>query len=277
MGCFSPDAPDARNYAAETESTLSAQINMMPYMLEAQQKYGPQQTQIGLQNVEQYLSGTDGQRGLLSMYQQDIAPTLSDVEAQTRATQRGADIRDVAQLGPQAYEAMRGFNPQQTGLMDVINANAQQQMALGGQMTPEQRMAIENQALGRASSQGWGYNPGDLAEAARQATGYSDQLQQARQQYGSQVAALNQGVYGDPFAQVLGRPGQTFSAMQGVGQQGILNATQNPFNPESSYAGNIYNANQGYEAMFADPSTLSKIGKVTNAATFGLLGEGGSY
>lgn len=220
---------------------------------------------------------TEGQRGLLDLYQKDIQPALSDIEAQTNARQRAADIADVTALGPAAYEAARGFNPQQTALMDALNARAQQELALGGQMTPDQRRAIENQVLGQRSAAGWGYNPGDLAQAGMRATGVSDTLKANRQGFASQTAGLNQSVYGDPFLQVLGRSGQAFGAMGGIMNQAAGNATGDLFNPESSYAGNLANSNLAYGAMTADPSFADQLGTFQNVSTMGLLGKGGSY
>jgi len=53
-----------------------------------------------------------------------------------------------------------------------------------------------------------------------------------------------QGVYGDVFQQVLGRPSQAFAGSQGfLGQAQGFNPGQ-LFNPESQYAANIASGNQ---------------------------------
>jgi hypothetical protein len=69
-------------------------------------------------------------------------------------------------------------------------------------------------------------------------------LQQQRQQQSMGALQAGQGVYGDVFQQVLGRPSQAFA-----GSQSFLGQAQgfNPgalFNPESQYAANIMSGNQ---------------------------------
>lgn len=211
-------------------------------------------------------TGTTGQRGFLDIYTKDILPALSEAEATAASSQRAADIGDVAALGPAMYQALRGYNPQQTQLMDTLNASAQQQAELGGRMTPEQQQAIQNSVMGQRSGMGWGYNPGDLASAAMQATGYSDELQQQRTAQAAQIASLMQAIYGDPFLAILGRPSTTAAMGQGIAQQGTQNQTGNVFNPESSYAGNIWNTGYNTSAMFKamQPSTLQNVGAVSD-------------
>jgi hypothetical protein len=277
MGCFSADAPDNRDYGEETRNTLQAQIDLYPDMLDAEEKFGPKNTELNLRNLQQYLGGSGDSRGLLDLYMNDISPALSKVEADVNTSTRTSDIQNVADLGPQALEAMRGSNPQQTALMDSLNERASEELALGGMMSPEQRGAIENSALAKRGAEGWGYNPGDMANAAMQATGYSDNLKSQRQQFGNTMVQQNQAIYGDPFQQILGRQGQSFGATPGVAGQAMGSQTGNLFNPESAYAGNMQAANKAYEAQFADPSLIDKIGMVQNSATMGLLGPGGSY
>jgi hypothetical protein len=68
-------------------------------------------------------------------------------------------------------------------------------------------------------------------------------LQQQRQQQALQGIAAQQGVYGDVFQQVLGRPSQAFGMTQGAfGQAQGLSPGQ-LFNPESQYAADIYGGN----------------------------------
>jgi hypothetical protein len=69
-------------------------------------------------------------------------------------------------------------------------------------------------------------------------------MQQHRSQQAMGALGASQGVYGDVFQQVLGRPSQAFGASQGfVGQAGGFNPGQ-LFNPESQYAANLIGSNQ---------------------------------
>jgi hypothetical protein len=90
-------------------------------------------------------------------------------------------------------------------------------------------------------------------------------LQQQRQQQAMGALQAGQGVYGDVFQQVLGRPSQAFAGSQGfVGQASGFNPGQ-LFNPESAYAGNIYAGNQ--QSMGAARAAGA-------SATSGLIGGG---
>ena len=78
-------------------------------------------------------------------------------------------------------------------------------------------------------------------------------------------AQAGQGVYGDVFQQVLGRPSQAFAGSQGfLGQAQGFNPGQ-LFNPESAYAQNLFAGNQQTQ-MAANAAGAS--------ATSGLIGAG---
>ena len=69
-------------------------------------------------------------------------------------------------------------------------------------------------------------------------------MQQQRSQQAMGALGASQGVYGDVFQQVLGRPSQAFGAGQGfIGQAQGFNPGQ-LFKPESQYAANLIGGNQ---------------------------------
>lgn len=253
------DAPPVPSYDTQMSEALRAQIGLMPELVQAEQQYGPQFTDLALQNQQRYLLGTQQQPGMLGIYSQAM-PEMLALQSQARA----GDIADVNTLGPQALQASRGFNPQQTALMDALNQQALQQVQLGGQMSPDQQRMIRNSVLGQASNQGWGYNPGDLAEAARQASGYSDQLQQQRMLQGGAMAGINQSIWGDPYTQILGRTGQSLGTLGAFGQQSA-GATSNLgpslFQPESQMQFDIWNT--GYTGKLG-----AEIASAQNKAQF---------
>ena len=260
MGCFSPDAPAQRDYATETATTLANQIALAPAQYWAESTYQPLYTQLGLQNAQTAMFGNANQQGLLDLYAA-AQPRLNAMSAQANTAQRTADVADVTKLAPQAIAAMRGATPPQTALMDLLNQQATQGLQAGSQILPGDAYRISQGVRSDWANRGLGASaPAQLSEAMG-LYGAGESARQGRQQFGSQVAGINQAVYGDPYLQILGRPSQSFSAAQGYGQQaqGLVNGSgASLFNPESSYAGNIYNSNQQYSALFAQPSTLSK-------------------
>jgi hypothetical protein len=268
MACWGPNAPDSRNYAQEMANTVGAQTKQMPRILAAEQKYQPQFTDLQLGTMNQFLNGRNGNPGFLDMYA-GMIPQLQGAQNEANTLQRGADVADIQKYGADASAAILGANPYNKSLLDQLNAQANQGLALGSQVDPETMQMIKNQIMGQRSSMGWGLNPGDMAQVAM-STGQAGQaLRQQRQQFGLNTLAANQSVLGDPFMQILGRSsgttglaGSLFGAAQGSGQ----NIGPTLFNPESAYAGNLAAWNQAYDWQYkqATPSTMGKIGMVSD-------------
>lgn len=83
-------------------------------------------------------------------------------------------------------------------------------------------------------------NLGQLAQLQNQTTG-------ADRSYAAQLVGLRQATASDPFAAILGRPSVAFNQSGSLANLGSnISAGAGPaiFNPESSYANNIYGGNQ---------------------------------
>ena len=74
-------------------------------------------------------------------------------------------------------------------------------------------------------------------------------VEQQRRQQAIQGIMAQQGVYGDVFQQVLGRPSQAFAMAPGAFGQAQGMAPGQLFNPESQYAADIYGGN--YQGQLA--------------------------
>jgi hypothetical protein len=169
---------------------------------------------------------------------------MGEVEATARSRSRAGDIADISALGPQARAAIKAASPEQAALADTLTAQAQSGLAAGSRLTPEQQRMVEQQTRSGLAARGLAQGPsGALQEAVRSQMAGAG-LQQQRQQQAMGALQASQGVYGDVFQQVLGRPSQAFGASQGfVGQASGFNPGQ-LFNPESQYAANIMSGNQ---------------------------------
>ena len=235
------EAPAPRNYGAETRDTLQAQIDLAPAKYAGEAKYAPQYQKLQLDLLR---SATPE---LLALYKDQIAPTMGEVEAISRSRSRAGDIADIATLGPQARAAIKAASPEQAALADKLTAQAQSGLNAGSRLTPEQQRQVEQQTRGSFAARGLAGSPtAGLQEAVRsQMSGAGMQQQRSQQAMGALGAS--QGVYGDVFQQVLGRPSQAFGASQGfVGQAQGFNPGQ-LFNPESQYAANLIGGNQQAE------------------------------
>jgi hypothetical protein len=234
----SVEAPAPRDYGKETAETLRAQLDLAPEKYAAEAKYAPQYQALQLGLLK---SATPE---LLQLYKEQIAPTMGEVEAAARSRSRAGDIADIERLGPQARAAIKAASPEQAALADTLTAQAQSGLAAGSRLTPEQQRMVEQQTRSGLAARGLAQGPsGALQEAVRSQMAGAG-LQQQRQQQAMGALGASQGVYGDVFQQVLGRPSQAFGASQGfIGQAQGFNPGQ-LFNPERQYAANLIGGNQ---------------------------------
>jgi len=251
------DAPAPRNYAQETADTLRTQLELAPQRYAAEAQFAPKYQALQLDLVRQATPE------LLALYRDQIAPIMGQVEAASRAASRAGDIADIARLGPQAREAMRTAAPEQTQIADILARNATSGLLAGSQLTPEQQRMAQQQARVASSARGMAQGPQAAFQEALRSQLMGAGIQQQRQQQAMGALQAGQGVYGDVFQQVLGRPSQAFAGSQGfLGQAQGFNPGQ-LFQPESAYAANIYGGNQQAQ-MAANAYGAS--------ATSGLLG-----
>ena len=236
MGSVSAPAP--RDYAQETRDTLRSQIDLAPEKYAAEAQFAPKYQALTIDMLKQATPE------LLQLYRDQISPAMSEAEAASRSRARAGDIADIGTLGPQARAAIKAASPQQAALADSLTAQAQSGLNAGSRLTPEQQRQVEQQTRGSFAARGLAGSPtAGLQEAVRsQLSGAGMQQQRSQQAMGALGAS--QGVYGDVFQQVLGRPSQAFGAGQGfIGQAQGFNPGQ-LFNPESQYAANLIGGNQ---------------------------------
>jgi len=252
-------APPPRDYAQETRDTLRTQLDLAPEKYAAEAQFAPKYQALTIDLLKQATPE------LLKLYEEQIAPAMGRTEAASRAMSRAGDIADIARLGPQARAAIQGANPEQARIADILAANATSNLLAGSRLTPEQQRMAQQQARMASTARGMVQGPQAAFQEALRSQMMGAGLQQQRQQQAMGALQAGQGVYGDVFQQVLGRPSQAFA-----GSQGFLGQAQgfNPgalFNPESAYAQNIYAGNQ---------QAISAARAASAAATSGLIGAG---
>lgn len=253
------EAPPARNYAQETADTLRTQLELAPQKYAAEAQFAPKYQALQLDLLKQATPE------LLKMYEEQIAPAMGRTEAASRAMSRAGDIADIARLGPQARAAIQGANPEQARIADILAQNATSNLLAGSRLTPEQQRMAQQQARIASAARGMPQGPSATLQEALRSQMVGAGLQQQRQQQAMGALQAGQGVYGDVFQQVLGRPSQAFAGSQGfLGQAQGFNPGQ-LFNPESAYAANIYAGNQ---------QAIGAANAAGASATSGLIGGG---
>jgi len=220
---------------------------------------------------------TEKTRGMLDLYEKDINPALSRMDAQALRSQREADITAVEQLGSRSAEAMRRADPQQFALVDEMNRQAMEELALGGALSDSQKRTIQQGMRSGQTARGLGTGVGDaVAEALAQAEG-AEKMKSSRRQYAGQVAGLNQSVKGDPFMSILGRSSGVNPMMAGqIFGQGKSMVPGQMFNPESGYAGGLYGQNAQMQ-MGARQATARNKSNMFGAVMGGLGTLGGGW
>jgi len=164
-----------------------------------------------------------------NIYGQDIGLQGQNVANRMQAQQLNQQYGLQAQLANQSA-GMTQAQANQQALMQAQLAN--QQANLGA--------AESNRASNQQQYQNYIQNLGQGSQLANQELA-------ANRGYAAQMVGLRQATSSDPFQAILGRPSTAFQASQGLGAQGMQNtqiAGPALFNPESSYANNIYGGNQ---------------------------------
>lgn len=180
------------------------------------------------------------QRGLLQMYEQDIAPS----QARQVSFQRQSDINDVRNLSPAFREAMRTSDPTSAKLLDSLSSDAQEGMDLGATLDPSLRREVSQSVRAGQSARGMGMGPVDAYIEAMQTGSAAEALRATRRANAANAVQMNQGFYGNAMDKILNRSngngalGTAQLASQIGGQAGAKD-----FNPESAYASDLYNTN----------------------------------
>lgn len=279
MGLYAPDAPAPRDYGQETRDSLQAQIDLAPdlYAAEANPDYGrAAYAQLDLNILRDIMTGKDGQPGMLELYEKEIMPGLSRADAAGNRVSREADIADVEALGNRATEAFRSANPQQTALMDALNAQAMEEMNAGAGLPPDVAREIEQSVRAAQASRGMGYGMADVGSEAIVKGLQAEQLQRRRQQFAQNVVGMNAATATDPFLAILGRPGVQVGQAAGITGQGQSFNPGSVFNPESAYAGSLYANNFNAANNAAIAASNARAGVI--GGSLGMLGSiGGGW
>jgi hypothetical protein len=225
-----------------------AHVGALPDLIS---EMSPKYTDISLENTRNYLNGTAGHPGMLDLYTNAIVPAMS----QMQTTQRTADLRDVASLGPQALAAIRAYNPEVTSKLDLLNNQADQELSLNGALDPFTKAMLAQDIRSGQAARGMGTGYADAAaESYYQDAGRQQRRAQARD-FATRTATLTNGIYGDPFTMVLNRsnPSATMAAFaQGAaGSDNATSAVTNGFSFNNPMISQVYGAQNQANAYHA--------------------------
>jgi hypothetical protein len=195
LGAFGPDQytlPTANATTRQYLGMLSGLASGAPIMYGLESQYQPKYTALELQNLNTALMGTQATPGLLSMYTQGIMPALTQAQIAATTAQRGANLANLAGMGPGAVQAYQAANPTQAALIGQLQNQAQQGLAAGTGLTPQQlRYAQQMTRMGQAA-RGLGWGPSDVFQETLAGTQLGNQLLQQRQAFAQGIAPLGE-------------------------------------------------------------------------------------
>lgn len=291
MSSPSPVSQPTVNYTQELQQTLAGEQNTAPGFLALNQQYATPYTNINLQQLQNTLFGDNGQQGQLA------------TQAQANQYTTGQNIGLINQYGLQGYNALMASNPGLAASLQQANAQgaastapgsvlsnmqntANQQLALGGSLSPQQLSMVDQGTLSGFAQRGMLNGNQSLGadllardqysqQLLGQRMGYAQTAQQAtlgNNQYLSQLAGLNSSIY-DPSQQILGRGSSVLGSLGGgSGGASALSGVQTAqglFNPSAGNDAFMTNANAQYAANIANSNAQS-------AYTNSWIGAGGA-
>jgi len=130
---------------------------------------------------------------------------------QSASATRTADLADYSRLAPEYYQAVRGFDPQATGVRDTLYNTIQDDASrLNDPMSSAAAREITQASLGQSALRGFGTSARDAAQAyvSTGLTGEQLSSQRRSQLFDAALKFLgaNQQAFGDTFQAITGRP-----------------------------------------------------------------------
>lgn len=222
------------NQAAMQQAALAAQnINADQY-LRAQLA----NQQAGLQAGQ--LNQSASLQALQANQDAALRAALANQSTGLQAQQSNQDAALRAALANQSANLQAAQLNQSANLQaGQLNQDAALRAALANQGADLQANQFNTQ-FNQSVDQNYLQNLGQLAQLQNQTSA-------ADRAYAAQLVGLRQATVGDPFQAILGRPSQGFAAGGSTGAAGMgLQQVAGPalFNPESTYANNIYGGQQ---------------------------------
>jgi hypothetical protein len=284
-------APPARNLAQEAEDTFNVYKKEAPEQYALESEYQPKYAALDTRIMG------DTAKSTLDLFESDIYPRTSKLEADAATAQRRADIEDVARFGADSNAAFRSASPVGTKLFDQfsneagngsnmdieteLRRQALEDLQKGGSLTPEE-IRLSDQGVARNfSDRGIGKSNPAMFTTALNRVQYSEGRKAQRQsvaqsidQYVQQSRAnrlnlANAATSAEtaPLMSIIGKPVTT----PGVAQANFTNssytqasAPQLGFDPFNAYAQDLYNTNYNAQAAAATATANAQAG-VTGA------------
>ena len=248
MGSTKVNIPEPPRYDDTMKGALKAQVEMAPEVYSREAEFRPRYTELDLMTLANTLKGTGGQPGLLSQYEEDIAPAI----ARQERVQRESELGMVEALGGRARAAYEAGAPEQAALGRKLAGIAQADLERDDILDPALRREAQQSYRQAATARGMAYSPSSAAEEAYFTGLRAEQLRNQRRAFAGNVYGLLGASRPDVYQALLGRPASVTGAVPSYGGQAMAyGASMGPrlFQPESQAAFDL--AKAGYQGQVA--------------------------
>ncbi len=278
MGLYVSDPkPVTRDPNAEASATLLSQLKAergidefakLGPRIDLERQYRPQYTQLDNDMARIARGGDEGNNGMLDIMAR-YGPEMARINQAALTAQRQGDIADVQNLAGSSRTAYDQLNPEGAAMLQRINALRMEELQNPYAMSAGQTREAQQAVRSAQASRGMGYGPTDAFSEAMYLGDRSQGLYNQRLAGAGQTIGLNQSFYGDPFQQILGRPGTTNA--QGLYQQAAGVGPQQVFDPYSGYYGEAYASNANAQNAARIAGTNANAGVM--GSIFGAVGN----
>ena len=248
---------NADNYRSATASTEYGKLiqdlyGNQGYMLGQEQQYNPQWL------AQQQAQAQQANTGALSLYGGNVGQ-LGQYQARADTYGRTSQLNDFANLGASGLQAYQSINPQQAALYSSLLGQANQQVALGSQLRPEDQYRISSGVRGDFANRGLGNSNAAQLSEAMGLYGAGEQMYQKRLASAQQLGGAASAYYSPLYAALMQQsavPGQAQQFTQYANQLGS-NAGPTQYNAATSAGllNNVYSQNQSNNRTTADLET----------------------
>jgi hypothetical protein len=116
-------------------------------IIAAEEQFRPRYAALELADIQTFAQGTDGQGGLFDLLEES-GRRAGDIQRESLAAQRAADVAALQEFSPQVVEAYRQADPRSAELADLASQRAQEDLGLAAK--GEELLASEVQAASEA-------------------------------------------------------------------------------------------------------------------------------
>jgi hypothetical protein len=249
MGSSTPEVPKPISYAEMMKDTINAQLELAPRILGAERRYQNAYTRLNIAQLGQAM------RGMQGLYEKALPRAI---EYQDKLSE--ADIAQQQKYLPQFVQQYRE-GAGSANLLSQLQAQAEEGLAAGSSLTPEQQRIAQQQARAAYAARGMGTGNRAIGAEIMNQYGMGEALQRQRQQFAGNVAGqLEQSGVPQYYNTVYQPISQSLTGLTGQAS-GLMSGRQ--FQPESQMASDIYSQNA------QNKFTADAAGKANQSAMIG--------